>query len=326
MAARLDFGERLKIEAFVGAGYGTAEVAERLGRCDRTVRRELSRVGDGPYRADRAQADADRRAARPKAARLVADRVLAESVLAGLGRGWSPAAVSEDLRRRGDSWVCAETIYQAVYAGEAGGLGQDAWKLLTRQRQRRRRRGWRHNTIGPLAGSKTIHQRPPEAENRVALGHWEADLLMCDRNRAAVLVAVERVTRLTLLHPLADRYDSRSVARGLIRVLKPIPPRLRQTLTLDRGGEMSAWRIIEAALSVDVYYCDAKAPQQKGSCEHINGMLRRTQWLPRHLNNHQIRHRTRWVQHQINLMPRKILNNTPALLAYAKTLNQDNHP
>lgn len=140
-----------------------------------------------------------------------------------------------------------------------------------------------------------------------------------------MLVATERVTRLTLLCPLGDRYDSGTVARAIIRTLKPIPPDLRRTLTLDRGGEMSAWRTIERRLGTDVYYCDPQTPQQKSTCEQTNGMLRRAQWLPRHLTESQTRQRTQWVQHQINTMPRKLLNNQPPILIYAQTLNQDNH-
>ena len=88
---------------------------------------------------------------------------------------------------------------------------------------------------------------------------------------------------------------------------------------------MSGWRIIEKGLDINVYYCDPRAPQQKGSCEQTNGMLRRSQWLPRHLTADQISHRTKWVQDQINTMPRRIHNNQPPLLVYAQALNPDNH-
>lgn len=326
MAGRVSFEERLRIEAWVSVGLGDGEIASRLGRCARTISRERSRCSGG-YVADEAQADADRKALRPRVGKLVGDPVLAGRVRERLERGWSPVAVAVDLARLGGARVCAETIYQSVYRSDGGGLGSDAWELLVRRRRCRRPQGWRqrHALAGPLRAAKTIRERPQVVEERSRVGDWEADLLVCDRNQATVLVAVERHTRLTLLRPLENPYDSRTVGRGLVRMLKPIPKQMLRTLTLDRGGEMSAWRIMEQGLGIDVYYCDPQAPQQKGSCEHTNGMLRRAQWLPRHLTAHQIQTRTRWVQHQINTMPRKLLNNQPPLLIYAQALNQDNH-
>lgn len=178
MAARVSFGERLKVEALVSAGLGDGEIGERLGRCARTIRRERLRCSGGSYSAEAAQADADRKAARPRFPKLVADRVLAGRVQERLVWGWSPVAIAADLARLGGSRVCAETIYQSLYRGEAGGLGPDGLELLVRRRQRRRPQGWRRRPshLGPLAGAKTIHQRPPEAHDRIQVGHWEADL------------------------------------------------------------------------------------------------------------------------------------------------------
>lgn len=326
MAARLDHGERLRIEAWLSVGLGDREIAQRLGRCARTVRRERLRCS-GSYRADEAQGDADRKGRRPRVGKLVADPELAGLVRERLEKGWSPVAISADLARLGGSRVCAETIYQSVYRPNGGGLGPDAWELLVRRRRGRRQRGWRlrSDPLGPGSRAKSIVERPLVVAERSRAGDWEADLLVCDRNQAVVLVAVERRTRLTLLSPLGDRYDAQTVARGIIRLLTPIPPNLRKTLTLDRGGEMSAWEYIERRLGIDVYYCDPQTPQQKGTCEQTNGMLRRAQWLPRYLTADQIRHRTPRVQHQINTMPRKLHHNQPPALIYAQTLNQDNH-
>ncbi|WP_419919281.1 helix-turn-helix domain-containing protein [Candidatus Poriferisocius sp.] len=100
MAQRLCAGERARIEAMVGMGVGTAEMARRLGRNRSAVWRELRRNGGGSvYRADAAQAAADVRALRSRPSKLAADSVLAGAVAGLLALRWSPHAIS-------DAWAC----------------------------------------------------------------------------------------------------------------------------------------------------------------------------------------------------------------------------
>ena len=70
--------------------------------------------------------------------RLVADPRLGAEVARRLGLGWSPHAVSADLRVVGLS-VCAETIYRAAYdhSGRRG-LAPGSWRRLPRRRRYRK--------------------------------------------------------------------------------------------------------------------------------------------------------------------------------------------
>jgi IS30 family transposase len=99
--------------------FATAASAGRLGRAPSTVSRELARNGGRHrYRAPRADAAADRRAARPKPSKLAVEPRLRRVVEDKLGlrrspeqiAGWLPAAYPDDPSMR----ISHETIYARV--------------------------------------------------------------------------------------------------------------------------------------------------------------------------------------------------------------------
>ncbi|MCQ3806080.1 MAG: hypothetical protein OXB92_10045 [Acidimicrobiaceae bacterium] len=107
------------------------EIAERLGRHQSAVYRELARGGglDG-YCARATHRRAGDAAARPKMSKRAGDSVLAGEVAEGLKQRWSPHAISADLKARGMQ-VCAETvmlqmcrIYDAECPEQEFGVGE----------------------------------------------------------------------------------------------------------------------------------------------------------------------------------------------------------
>jgi IS30 family transposase len=89
-----------------------------------------------------------------------------------LKRGWSPEQIAVGLRRtfpdEPSRWVCAETIYQAVYRPDLGGLPREfpgrgrtdkAGKRLRCGDAQRRR-------SGPATGMTKIDDRPVEEERK----------------------------------------------------------------------------------------------------------------------------------------------------------------
>jgi transposase, IS30 family len=102
--------------------------------------------------------------------------VLRQFVADRLEKRWSPEQVSHALRCEfpGDPGrhVVHETIYQAVYRTELGGLRRDLPRALRTGRCRlkpRRRPDARR--AGSLAGMTMIDQRPAEADGRAVPGH-----------------------------------------------------------------------------------------------------------------------------------------------------------
>ena len=91
--------EREEISRGVAAGDSSRAIAKRLGRAPSTVSRELARNGDrSRYRAQCADAAADRRAARPKPSKLAVEPRLRAVVEAKLTLRWSPEQIAGWLR------------------------------------------------------------------------------------------------------------------------------------------------------------------------------------------------------------------------------------
>jgi hypothetical protein len=122
--------ERVRIADLRRAGEGVRAIARELGRDPSTVSRELRRnvdPGSGAYRPHTAQRLAERRRARPKKGKLVADVELRRFVQDRLKRRWSPeqiarCAVRSEFPDQPQRHLVPETIYQAVYRPDLGGL------------------------------------------------------------------------------------------------------------------------------------------------------------------------------------------------------------
>jgi len=64
-----------------------------------------------------------------------------------------------------------------------------------------------------------------------------------------------------------------------MRQMKKLPRFIRQSMTYDRGSEMACHEALEKRLQLDIWFCDAQSPWQRGSNENTNGLLR--QYLPK---------------------------------------------
>jgi transposase, IS30 family len=124
--------ERVRIADLRRQGLGVRAVAAELGRSPATVSRELRRnrdLGSGQYRPFAAQRLAAARRARPGRGKLVRDPVLRHFVAVRLEKRWSPEQISRALRGEfpdePERRLVHETIYQAVYRPELGGLRRD---------------------------------------------------------------------------------------------------------------------------------------------------------------------------------------------------------
>jgi len=298
------------------------EIAALMGRSLSTISRELARGADavgryGPFEAHR-RALGRRRLHRPS--RLARDAELRDWVTGRLMARWSPEQVSRGLRcqypDQSERWLCAETIYQAVYRPDLGGLPRELPGRVLRLRRRHRlaRRHARARRAGPLTGMTLIHDRPAEALGREQPGHWEGDLIVGAGNASAIVTMVERTTRFTLLgHLDGTRHDSATVRDVVVAALAVLPPDLRRTLTWDQGTEMARHAEIAAALgTTSIYFCDPHSPWQRPSNENTNGLLRAYFPKSTDLSVHTADD-IALVQLELNRRPRKILRwDSPA--------------
>ena len=292
------------------------EIGALMGRSAATISRELARGVDaaGHYRPFEAHRRALLRRRLHRPSRMARDVELRDWVAGKLLARWSPEQISRELRREFPDdpgrQLCAETIYQAVYRPDLGGLPRELPGRVLHQRRRQRipRRHAQARRSGPVADMTSIHERPAAALERVEPGHWEGDLLVGAANASAIVTLVERVSRFTILgHLPGVRHDSATVRDTVVAALGGLPANLRRTLTWDQGSEMARHAEIAAALeATSVYFCDPHAPWQRPTNENTNGLLR--DYFPKStdLSVHTADDLAS-VQAELNRRPRKVL-------------------
>ena len=131
---------------------------------------------------------------RQRPAILERDDRLQRFVLDRLAEGWTPEQIAGWLKRGveiGLRAISTETIYAFIF--RASQKAQKLWRYLTRRKASRGRRARRSKD--KIAGKTHISERSDAANERIEVGHWEGDLMICKHNRP-LLVLHERKTRL----------------------------------------------------------------------------------------------------------------------------------
>ncbi|MFE7629762.1 IS30 family transposase, partial [Kocuria sp. NPDC057446] len=134
----------------------------------------------------------------------------------------------------------------------------------------------------------------------------EGDLILGTLSGSAIGTLVERATRYVTPVHLAHDHTAETVQDGLIASVNQWPPGLRRSLTWDQGAEMSHYASLRRATGIDVFFCDAASPWQRGSNENMNGLLR--QYFPKstNLSAHTVED-LHDVARELNSRPRKSL-------------------
>jgi len=301
--------ERTKIMVMRAQTCSVRAIARTLQRSPSTISRELRRNG---FHGSYSSALAGKRAAARKhiRPRLVWHNPRLHSYIAGrLKQGWSPQAIAGRLAsmfgKESEYCVSHETIYASIYALPRAELRTALIKALRQSHKTRKPRARGRDRRGQIPDLRPISERPQEVQDRLIPGHWEGDLVKGKGNKSAVGTLVERTSRYLVLVQL-DNATSPVVTGGFTREMTPIPEHLRRTLTYDRGKEMTNHKHITATLNLDVYFADPHAPWQRGSNEHINGILRR--WLPKGIDLRPYSQADlNEIAEKINTTPRKIL-------------------
>jgi len=314
---QLRLAERIEICRLRAAGRSLASIARHLGRATSTISRELKRNSlatkswAGGYDPERAQALAERRRRWDCRFKLARQPALRAWVRDRLAMGWSPEQIAGRLaREEAPIRISHESIYRFAYHRSAQ---KDDWhRLLPRAKSRRGR--LRRGGLSPVHTIKhrtPISERPAHVAARREAGHWEADLMCFARHGQAVLVVHERVSRALI----ASRQPSKAAApvrNRLRRLFRQLPAPLRRSITFDNGTEFALHHQLREPLGLATYFCDPRAPWQKGGVENAIARLRRA--LPRKSDLAQIpaRQLDRIVANY-NATPRRCLGfKTPA--------------
>ena len=318
----LQASEREEISRGIAAGQSVQAIARNLGRAPSTVSRELKRNGGRDiYRASRADEAAWDRARRPQACLLKQRPRLKRWVAAKLQSDWSPRQIAiglplefpDDAHMR----VSHETIYRTLFVQTRATLKAELLGHLRRKGyvRRPRRTG---SKLPSFVGGVSIHERPPEVEDRAVPGHWEGDLLM-GGNSSQIATLVERRSRYVMLVKVESK-STLVVVAALAKAIRRLPKELMRTLTWDRGSEMAGHKEFTVATDVQVYFCDPHSPWQRGSNENTNGLLR--QYFPKgedvsHVTQAELNRVARLLNERPRetlgaLTPHEVLNQTVA--------------
>jgi IS30 family transposase len=318
--SHLTAAERDRIADLKADGLSVQAIGRSLGRAASTISREVRRnaLDSGAYRPHVAEGAYLLRRQRPAA--LETDAKLATYATDRLAEGWTPEQIAGRLRlgvETGLRAVCAETIYGWIY--RAGQKAERLWRFLTRRHARRRPRHGRVSRDA-IAEKAPISQRSGDADAREAVGHWEADLVICKRSRP-VLVLHERKTRITLMSRLAGKTAAETVA-AMMATFRRLDPKMRGSVTFDNDTCFARHMLLRGMLSATTYFCDAYASWQKGGVENANGRIRR--WLPRGTNLDEFSEADiQEIAMTINLTPRKCLGYRSPVEAFLSELGRD---
>ena len=301
---QLSLEERCQIAQFCQSGQTCRQIAATLDRAASTISRELKRnlgaqLGYKPaYAAEQAWAR------RWRGSRMERLPHLRDLVLSRLAQGHSPVQVAGRLRQeKSPHRLSAESIYRFIYAQIRRHNDTDWRNYLPRRKYKRgyRRPAKQRSPSSLIPFRVPLSQRPAEVLQRNVTGHWEADLMLFREPHNVLLVAQERSSRLLII----TRHNCKAadvIAAQLKRNFTALPAALRQSITFDNGAEFTLHHQLLQALGMKTYFCDPRAPWQKGGIENAIGRLRR--FLPRNVPT------DRLSQNQLNLLLARY-NHTP---------------
>jgi IS30 family transposase len=300
---QLTSGERYELSALRKQGLSQREIARAMDRAPSTISREVRRNSkpDGGYRPDVAGEKTRGRRSRSRRNQqfTLGDWVLVVFYLKQL---WSPEQISGTLKMKRQLWISHETIYRYVWDDRA--RGGTLYRYL-RQALKKRRKGYaKYDSRGILAGKRALSERPPGAENRSRVGHFEGDTVMGSGDTHCIVTLVDRTTGYVIIGKL----ESRRVVdtnRRAIELIERTCRRVR-TVTVDNGTEFHGFKDIEASTGALFYFAAPYHSWERGTSENTNGLIR--QYLPKRTSMaHVTQDDCDRIAHQLNTRPRKRL-------------------
>lgn len=130
-----------------------------------------------------------------------------------------------------------------------------------------------------------IRLRPKHVEERKEIGHLEIDSIIGKRNEyASIISVVDRCSRAVWLIK-AEAKNEYYIMNLIHKYLEEEKIKVK-SITVDNGLEFKAMGIAAKRLGVKLYKCDPYCSFQRGSNEHMNGIVRR--YIPKGKSLYQI--------------------------------------
>jgi IS30 family transposase len=220
---------------------------------------------------------------------------------------WSPQQIAGKLKELslGKTIISHETIYQFIYSEEGRRL--KLWLNLRRKHKPLRQPyGARKKRIN-IPDRTPIHFRDGSVEDRLEVGHWEADLMIFSNQPFVLAVCVERSTRFVVI-TLLENKKAEEMERALHRLIEEVSQVKVLSITFDNGSENVCHTIIKHDYpGIETFFCDPYCSWQKGSVENTNALIR--QYFPRSFDLSSItQYEVDLVAKRLNTRPRKCLH------------------
>jgi IS30 family transposase len=316
--------ERETLERLVRFGKSKKEIGEILGKDRGSIRRELlrNRDLDGTYKCAMASVFYWRRRERCYVKSKLSDEALMLRVRADLAKDWSPEQIAGRWRmvkypKEPAQWISHESIYRYIRADKAA--GGKLYLHLRRGHKRFNPKAKAGCDMGRIQDRKSIDMRPEGVEERIEVGHWEADTVkLIGKEGQCMATAVERVWGMLLGSKMSDN-SAKSMNDALTQALAPVPEKFRLTLTVDNGKEFAWFAQLEKTLGIQVYFAHPYSAWERATNENTNGLLR--QYFPKKKNLGTLTDEE--IQRAISALnnrPRKRLNYQTPLERYTQAL------
>lgn len=298
--------DRIEIYAMKQAGIRQSNISRQLGIHPSTVGRELARnSGKRGYRPKQAQGLAmERRYNARKAVKMTPDTI--KYIESKIQQEHSPEQIAGRMKvdpHYLGITISHERIYQHIWQNKDSGGKLYQYLRIAGHKKKRKRYG-KQDFRGKIPNRVGIEQRPKIVDHKKRIGDWEADTIIGQHHRGAVVTIVERKSQFALLAQV-NRKTADAVCQQMIRILRPFRHRVH-TITTDNGREFTLHETIASKLQAKIYFADPYQACQRGLNEQVNGLIR--QYLPkktdlRHVTDDQLR----FIMHRINHRPRKTL-------------------
>jgi len=316
--------ERESILEFLGKGLSIRGMALRLKRSPSSISRELTRL-PGHYSPSESQGDyRSKRHNCHKPRLLDQSPELCEKVVELINdKHWSPEQIANRLKLEGHFYISYNTIYRHVEQHNLNQAFTSHGDTGIRRNLRHRGRQRHHSGDRKHREAKvdylSIHERPKFINKRQRIGDWELDTVQGKVGEEVLVTAVDRKTRYTLITK-APHKDADSINKALLGMFSKVPKEFVLSITPDHGTEFLQLADIRDDLGVTIYWPDPYSPEQRGTNENTNGLIR--EYFPKGKSlNDRTQLEVRRCQQQLNCRPKKVLSyRTPEEILFDKVL------
>lgn len=277
----LTLSDRQYILKMRSSGLGIREIGRKLQRNHSVVSRFLNQIPYSPYLAslnhlekawEMNKRSNARRSSSRKKGRLKSHtiRIYVEEKLK---QGLSPELIAGRLPLEHKTLSTNyESIYQWIYIERRDLIQYLEVRSKNKNSRRNSRKKLRHRK--PATPKTSIESRPKLVDTRERFGDWEGDTIVSRQSKVSIFNLVERQSRYIMLRKIPD-CSAESGSNAMIELLSNVPPKLRNTLTLDNGPENSAHKKVDEAVEINTFFCHPYCASERGTVENRNGFIRR---------------------------------------------------